>query len=132
MWADPHPYDVEVTIAYAPIIIAPVTSTDPSTSTSRPSPSPLFSRTHTRANRNVSTPIGTLMKKIQCQSIDWVISPPAISPIEAPLETTNMYTLIAFARSAGCRNSVAMIATIADVAPAPPRPCRNRAAISMP
>jgi hypothetical protein len=42
-----------------------------------------------------------------------------------------MYTLIALVRSDGSGNSVAMIETIAEVAPAPPNPWTNRAAISM-
>ena len=32
--------------------------------------------------------IGMLMKKIQCQLIDWVSTPPANSPIEPPAEAT--------------------------------------------
>ena len=35
-------------------------------------------------------PIGTLMKKIQCQLTACVSTPPASSPIEPPLETMNV------------------------------------------
>ena len=35
-------------------------------------------------------PIGTLTKKIQCQLIASVSTPPASSPIEAPAEATKL------------------------------------------
>ena len=59
-------------------------------STSRPMPRPLFSTIQVRPISTVNTPIGTLMKKIQCQLIDWVMRPPRSSPSEAPPETTNV------------------------------------------
>ena len=40
-------------------------------------------------------PIGTLTKKIQCQLIACVSTPPASSPTEPPAEATNAYTPIA-------------------------------------
>ena len=44
-------------------------------------------------------PIGTLTKKIQCQSSASVSTPPASRPIEAPAEPTKPKTPIAFACS---------------------------------
>ena len=38
----------------------------------------------------VAIPIGTLMKKIQCQLSSCVIAPPAIRPIEAPAEIVSV------------------------------------------
>ena len=43
-----------------------------------------------RPSTKVSAPIGTLMKKIQCQLTAWVSTPPASSPIEPPLEMMNV------------------------------------------
>ena len=37
----------------------------------------------------VAIPIGRLMKKIQCQLMAWVSTPPASRPIEPPAEATN-------------------------------------------
>ena len=70
------------------------------------------------------------MKKIQCQLSDCVRTPPASRPIEPPLETMNVYTLIAIARSDGFGNSVISSASTAADATAPPRPWMNRATIS--
>ena len=67
-----------------------VISTEPSTSTSRPMPRPSFSTIHRRPRSTVAMPTGTLMKKIQCQLSTWVITPPAISPSEAPPEITSV------------------------------------------
>ncbi len=38
----------------------------------------------------VTTPMGTLMKKIQCQLMVWVKTPPKRSPIEPPPTATKM------------------------------------------
>ncbi len=59
---------------------------------SAPSLMPMPSRPSTSrvARKAVATPIGTLMKKIQCQLIAWVITPPAIRPIEPPAEATKL------------------------------------------
>jgi hypothetical protein len=38
----------------------------------------------------ITAPIGTLTKKIQCQLIASVSTPPASSPIEAPAEATKL------------------------------------------
>ena len=57
-------------------------------------------------------------------------APPSSSPSEPPEVTTNMYAPIAFTRSSGRGKSVTMRAMITEVAIAPPRPWRKRAAIS--
>jgi hypothetical protein len=44
----------------------------------------------------------------------------------------SVYRLIALARSRGEGNSAATMATIADTAPAPPKPCTKRAITSSP
>jgi hypothetical protein len=69
---------------------AAVMSAEPSTSMSRPIPRPVFSVIHLRPSRTVTTPMGTLTKKIQCQLSVSVITPPAISPSDAPPETTSV------------------------------------------
>ena len=43
-----------------------------------------------RANTKVAMPIGRFTKKIQCQLIVWVSTPPASRPIDAPLEATKL------------------------------------------
>ena len=75
-------------------------------------------------------PIGMLTKKIQCQSIDCVITPPASSPTEPPAEATNAYTPIALACSRGSGNIVTIMPRITAEVIAPPMPCTKRAAIS--
>ena len=61
---------------------------------------------------HAATPIGTLTKKIQCQSSAWVSTPPASRPIDAPAEATNEKTPIAFACSPGSGNIVTIIPRI--------------------
>ena len=58
----------------------------PSRATSTPGrrPMPSFSSISARPSTNATTPIGTLTKKIQCQSSDCVSAPPASRPIEPP------------------------------------------------
>ena len=60
--------------------------------------------------------------KIQCQLTDWVISPPAIRPIEAPAEAMKAKMPMARARSAGSGNIVTTIPRITAVPTAPPNP----------
>ena len=76
-------------------------------------------------------PIGRLMRKIQCQLIASVRTPPASSPIEPPAEATKPKTPIAFACSAGFGNIVTIMPRITAEASAPPIPCRKRAPISI-
>ena len=52
-----------------------------------------------RASTPVTTPTGRLMKKIQCQLIRSVSTPPESRPIDPPAEATNPYTPSAFACS---------------------------------
>ena len=77
-------------------------------------------------------PTGTLMKKIQCQLIASVSTPPASRPIEPPAEATKPKTPIAFACSRGSGNIVTIMPRITAEAIAPPTPWTNRAPISTP
>ena len=67
-----------------------VISTDPTTSTPVRMPSPTFSTIRARPATKVKTPIGTLMKKIQCQLRAWVRMPPTSRPMEPPPTATKM------------------------------------------
>ena len=96
------------------------------------SPMPGFSSISAHPARNAKIPMGTLTKKIQCQSSDCVRAPPASSPIEPPPADTNAYRPIALACSARAGNSVTMIARITLEAIAPPTPCISRAPIRAP
>jgi hypothetical protein len=71
-------------------------------------------------------PIGMLMKKIQCQLIAWVSTPPASSPIEPPAEATKAYTPIARACSPRSGNMVTIMPRTTAEVIAPPIPCTNR------
>ena len=79
----------------------------------------------------VTTPIGRLTKKIQCQLTAWVMSPPASRPTAAPAEATKLKTPKAFACSSGLGNRVTIIARIPAELSAPPTPWMNLAAISI-
>jgi hypothetical protein len=72
------------------------------------------------------------MKKIQCQLIASVNTPPASSPIDPPADATNPYTPIALACSPGAGNIVTIIPKITAEVSAPPTPCTNRAPINTP
>ncbi len=72
------------------------------------------------------------MKKIQCQLIASVTTPPASSPIEPPAEATKPKTPIALAWSAGAGNIVTIIPRITAEVRAPPTPWMKRAPISIP
>ena len=82
--AESRPYSLDLTIANAPSIVASVISTEPSQSTPPPRPMPSFSSISAEPSTNATMPIGTLTKKIQCQSSDCVSAPPASRPIEPP------------------------------------------------
>ena len=85
--SEPQPCSPASTIVYTPSISEPVTSTAPSTSAPRAQPDALLvRRAAAAASTPVAMPIGTLTKKIQCQLIAWVSTPPASRPIEAPAE----------------------------------------------
>jgi len=64
-------------------------STAPGTSAPPPKPMPLSRSTSRIAPNAVTIAIGMFTKKIQCQLIDWVRTPPAKSPTEPPAEATN-------------------------------------------
>ena len=72
-------------------------------------------------------PIGRLTKKIQCQLIDWVSTPPASRPTEPPAEATKAYTPTALACSRGSGNMVTIMPRITADVIAPPIPCTKRA-----
>ena len=76
-------------------------------------------------------PIGRLIRKIQCQLIAWVRTPPASRPIEPPAEATKPKTPIAFACSRGSGNMVTIIPRTTAEAKAPPTPAKKRPAISI-
>src|SRR3954470_7832183 len=66
-------------------------------------------------------------KKIQCQLMDSVITPPASRPMEPPAEATNEKTPIAFAWSLGSGNIVTIMPRITAEVIAPPTPWTKRA-----
>jgi hypothetical protein len=82
------------------------------------------------ASASAASPIGRLMKKIQCQLSESVRTPPSTWPIEAPAAPVKLKTAIALARSLGSMNSVTRIPRLTAAAIALPTPCRNRAVIS--
>jgi len=71
------------------------------------------------------------MKKIQCQLIACVSTPPASSPTEPPAEATKPYTPIALACSRGSGNIVTIIPSTTAEVIAPPAPCTKRAITSI-
>ena len=78
-----------------------------------------------------STPIGTLIQKIQCQSSPWVTAPPTSGPpaTASPLIPPKIPTA-APRRSAG--KAAARMVSASGVTAADPSPCTARAAISSP
>ena len=77
-----------LTIVYTSSISEPVISTAPGISAPPPEPMPLSRASNRWARSAVTMPIGMLMKKIQCQLMAWVSTPPASSPIDPPAEAT--------------------------------------------
>jgi hypothetical protein len=116
---------------YTPSISAPVTSPAPNTSAPRRTPTPTSLPTSLIASNAVATPIGRFTKKIQCQLIACVMTPPASSPIEAPAEATKLKMPIALACSAGSGSIVTIIPRITADAIAPPSPWMERATINV-
>src|SRR5919106_1545391 len=86
VWVDPQPCSWTSRIVYTPSISPPVSSAAPGTSAPALRPTPSRASTSRSASSAVATPIGTLMKKIQCQLIASVSAPPASRPIEPPAE----------------------------------------------
>jgi hypothetical protein len=117
-------------MVYTPSISEAVISTAPGRSAPWRRPMPVSRPMSRTARTAATTPIGTLMKKIQCQLIPCVSTPPASSPTEPPAEATKLYTPIAFACSRGSGNIVTIMPRITAEVIAPPTPCTNRAAIS--
>ena len=78
----------------------------------------------------VITPSGTLMRKIQPQCRCWLTSPPMTGPSARPSAETAPQMPIAVVRSRASVNVAAMIARLAGITSAAPRPCTARAAIS--
>ena len=96
-------------------------------------PSLVRARGNSRSESSTTAmPIGTLTRKIQCQSSESVSTPPSSTPIEPPPDATNPKTPIAFARSAGSVNRFIISESETAEATAPPTPCTARAAISTP
>jgi len=80
---------VASTIVYTASINEPTSRSAPGTSAPLLMPMP-SSRWRIRvAAMPVSRPIGMFTKKIQCQLIACVSTPPASRPIDAPAEATN-------------------------------------------
>ena len=63
-------------------------STAPGMSAPSPKPMPSSFSISRIARIPVAIAIGTLTKKIQCQLIDWVSTPPISSPMVPPAEAT--------------------------------------------
>ena len=74
-------------------------------------------------------PIGTFTRKIQCQLIASVSTPPSRTPIDPPPAATKPMTPIAFARSPGSVNRVMISESATAATIAPPTPCTARAPI---
>ena len=105
-------------------------STAPGASAPRSRPMPRSSGSSRVAKTPVAIPIGRLTKKIQCQLIAWVRTPPASRPIAPPAAATKLYTPIALACSDGFGNIVTIIPRITAEVIAPPMPWTNRAPIN--
>ncbi len=131
MVVEPQPcFAAGPTIVYTASIKALVISAAPGTSAPARRPMPGSSGTSRRAASAVATPIGRFTKKIQCQLIDCVSTPPASRPTDPPAEATNANTPIAFACSRASRNIVTIIPRITAEVIAPPMPWTKRAATS--
>ncbi len=88
MLVESHPRLLASTMAYTKSITDAVTSRAPNTSTPSRTPAPGRSSINDRPSNNAATPIGTLMKKIQCQLTACVKAPPTSRPIAPPEEAT--------------------------------------------
>ena len=130
---DVHPSALPFTIAYTATISAPVTVIAPPTSRLRPCAAlPLVPGISRNVRNTTAIPIGILTRKIQCQLIVSVRTPPSTTPMLPPPEATNPKRPIAFARSAGSVKSASISESETAEATAPPMPCTARAVTSMP
>jgi hypothetical protein len=84
------------------------------------------------ASAIVASPIGRLMKKIQCQLSASVSTPPSTWPMEAPAAPVKLNTPIALARSLASVNNVTRMPSTTAEAMALPTPWTNLAKISIP
>src|SRR5215217_5093019 len=107
-----------------------VISTAPGTSAPSRNPMPLSVSISRPAITAVAMPTGTLTKKIQCQLIDWVNTPPTSKPTAPPADATKAKTPIALACSRGSGNMVTIMPSITAEVMAPPAPWTKRAATS--
>src|SRR5258708_3599789 len=97
--------------------------TAPPMSTPARRPTPGAAGSSGRARTIASTPIGTLSRKMRCQSPVWVSTPPRTTPTAPPADATKPQTLIALART-DCswnRSRISDSATACTIAP--PTPC---------
>ena len=83
-----QPCSVMPRIVYTPSITPVVSSAAPGRSAPALRPTPGRGSISRRASTPVTMPIGRLMKKIQCQEMRSVSTPPASRPIEPPAEAT--------------------------------------------
>ena len=88
VFAEPQPCSLTPMIEYTPSISPTVHSTAPGMSAPAARPRPGLAATRRSASIAVAIPIGTLMKKIQCQEMASVSAPPASRPIDPPAEAT--------------------------------------------
>ncbi len=127
---EPQPFWLPLTIAYTASISAAVTVTAPATSRRTDSARVCAVGRSLSDSRTTARPIGTLTRKIQCQSSESVRTPPSTTPIEPPPEATKPKTPIALARSAGSVNRVIISDNDTAEAIAPPTPWTARAPMS--
>jgi hypothetical protein len=80
----------------------------------------------------VTTPIGTLMRKIQPQWMCWLIKPPTTGPSARPSAPIALQMPIAAVRSLTSVKAWPMIASVAGMSSAAPSPCTALAPISTP
>ena len=130
--AEAQPASFPFTIAYTASISAVVTTTAPATSSRPPAAERGESGTSLSDSASTTAPIGTLTRKIQCQSSVSVRTPPSSTPRLPPPAITNPNTPIAFARSAASVKRLMISDSATAETTAPPRPCTARAATSMP
>ena len=84
-----QPCSVMPRIVYTPSITPAVSSTAPGMSAPAPTPMPGLGLDQPQASTPVITPTGRLMRKIQCQLMRSVRTPPESRPIDPPAEATN-------------------------------------------
>jgi hypothetical protein len=130
---DVHPSWFPFTIPYTATISAAVTVIAPPTSSPRPADAvPGVEGSSRIVRKTTATPIGRLTRKIQCQLIVSVSTPPRTTPMLPPPEATKPNSPIAFARSAGSVKSDIMSDSDTADATAPPTPWTARAPMSIP